>query len=527
MNTRQLRIQAKTRILLAAGVKIGKTYHAINKLAVPYSKKGFKVLYITLDSVNVREQEEEEFIKAGFKNIFVAGRDKWTQEAIQNAEVAIFTTNHTYDKALQATINHWHIRHKIICLDDEYDYKATGTWRYHALKNESGKAVLIALKPDDVYVGISATHLQLFTMPITFTHVEKVLPHKPGYSSLLGLEGKKHERVQLNDNDYFQFKHDKLIPNSIINILDKGSPTTKVMVKLTNFVEPRENNLSITQLTDKITKQGNRKVYEARGGKEGTFRSDSEYIESSVVIAGQPTGRAVELPNVKYTIVDVSEYIDKGSQDDRMASYSEFPRTVFTDSIGIKRLEEYDKYYNKLYQNLDDIAKMNLEEREKWALDNLQDFQHIKFFTPAKEGQFKTTKASAKPETILPWSEGLQKGIEETKEVLVDEVIFTKGKEGTYTYGNSERQKEQFTEQYPGSDTKLTSIEKRKNGIICGSPPKQAGNLAVKFSVNWSNDLDKWWQIIFKDEKAYLALFNKESYIVEYKQLQTHEEYIR
>ena len=498
-------IKSQNRELLVAEVKLGKTYTVINDYAVPLAKQEYKVIYLTLDSVAVRNQEKSEFEAAGFKNIFVVGEDKLDLKKLDDIEVAIFTTNHNYDKDLQTLINHWHIKYNVLLIDDEYDFGATGTKNYMARKNSTVSAALKALHKDDHLICVSATHSQLLTMPITFTNIDRLVPYKDGYSSVLGLTGEKHKRQKIEQLDFDQFINDDLIPNSILNILNKCTITEKGYVKLTRFVAPRDMGLFIGKLKQKIERQTGKKVYSAIGGKDVIFRDDPEYHKSEIILGGQPTTRAVHLPDIKYTIAKINKVMDTGIQEFRMDGYAEYERIIYTDSEGMKRLEEYDKFASLINTHLEKLISMEMEERENWAKDKFRGFKYIEFFSNTKRGQYKTKQGKPTPITTLPYNEHILKSLEEP---LVDKVMFTKGTEGTYRYGNSEEHKEQMTLQHPNSKTKQQGLEKRKTGVVCGNPEKRAGNLTVVFSAFWKAGIETWWQVVFKESKPMLCLFD-------------------
>jgi len=505
-NLSNLNIKAKKRLLLAAEVKSGKTYEVINEYAVPLSKQGYKTLYLTLDSVAVRNQEKSEFEAAGFKNIFVVGEDSLHLRNLDNIEVAIFTTNCHHDKDLQTLINHWHIKNNLLFIKDEYDFAATGTKNYTALKNSTVSAALLALHENDYLICVSATHTQLLTMPITFTDFRRLEPYKEGYSSTLGLIAAKHKRLEIGDLDFQQFIEDDLIPNSILNILNRSTVTEKCYVKLTRWVTPREIGLYIGKLREKIERQTGKKVYSAVGGKDVIFRDDLDYHNSEIIIGGQPTTRAVHLPNIRYTIAKINEVMDTGIQEFRMDGYADYERYMCTNSEGMRRLEEYDRFANLIDKNLEKLIFMKIEEKEAWAKDKLKAFKYIEFFSHSKRGQYKTKKGRPEPLTKLPYSKELEEGL---KEPLVDKVRITEGYEGTYIYGNDETHKEKMTWHHPNSITKIKGLEKRKSGVVCGNPKKQAGNFAVIFSAFWTEGLTKWWQIIFEAGKPFLCLFDE------------------
>ena len=516
-----LNIRAKQRKLLVAEVKLGKTWTVINEHAIPLSKQGYKIIYLTLDSVAVRNQEKEEFKKAGFKNIFVVGEDKLDLKKLDDIEVAIFTTNYNHDKDLQAVINHWHIKHNVLLIDDEYDFGATGTKNYMALKNSTVSAALKALHENDYLICISATHSQLLTMPITFNSIDRLTPYKDGYGSTLGLTGKKHARGKIEELDFEQFINDDLIPNSILNILNKCTTTEKGYVKLTRFIKERDVGLYIGKLKEKIERQTGKKVYSAIGGKDVIFRDDPEYHNSEIILGGQPTTRAVHLPNIRYTIAKINKIMDSGIQEFRMDGYAEYERTIYTNSEGMLRLQEYDKFANLIDTHLEELICMEIKEREEWAKDKLRAFKHIEFFSSTKRGQYKTKKGKPEPLTTLPYSNEIASRLEEP---LVDKVMFTKNTEGTYRYGKDETHKEQMTWQHPSSNTKQQGLIKRKTGVVCGNPEKQAGNLAVLFSAFWKEELTKWWQIIFQDGKPLLCLFDNTCFDEQQKYLEIEQQ---
>ena len=500
-----LQIKAGKRLLIQAEVKLGKTYSVIHDYAVPLFRQGYKILYLTLDSVAVRNQEKEELLKAGFKNIFVAGEDTLDLRNLDSIDAAIFTTNYHHDKNLQTLINHWHIKNNVLFINDEYDFPATGTKDYTALKNSTVSAALKALREDDYLICVSATHSQLLTMPITFTDIKRLTPYKDGYSSTLGLTGTKHKRLKIEELDFEQFINEDLIPNSILNILNNCTVTEKGYIKLTRWVTEREIGLYIPKLKEKIQRQTGKKVYEAVGGKDVIFRDDPEYHNSEIIIGGQPTTRAVHLPNIKYTIAKINKVMDTGIQEFRMDGYANYERTIYTNVEGMQRLQEYDKFANLIDKNLEKLMCMSIKEKEAWVKEELKTFYYIEFFSTGKRGQYKTKKGEAQPITKIPYHKDL---VQELKEPLVDKVRITKGTEGTYRYGNDEAHKEQMTRQHPSSNTKIKGLEQRKSGVVCGNPKKQGGNLAVVFSAFWTEGLTKWWQVIFEEGKLFLCLFD-------------------
>jgi hypothetical protein len=430
----ELYMECHKRTLLAGLVKLGKTFKCINEYAIEAHKKGLKIIYITLDSKRVRAQETTEFKKAGFKKIHTfTANNRLTHKNSKNIDVGIFTTNSAYDKDLQSLINWWHgAGYSILFILDEYDFSATGVQGYKASKADELQAALKSLKWADEFLAVSATHTQLLNMPMTFTHVDPMIPYKEGYCSLLGLVGAKHTRTQIADLDLEQFIHEELIPNSILNILNKATIKEKVNIKLTRWVSERDSNNYIPYIAEKITKQTGKKVYQAIGGKEGAFREDPDYIKAEVIISGQPTERAVELPDIRYTIGLIPKHLDKGLQESRMDGYSPYEKILFTNSEGIKILEEYDIFGRLILENIVEIAKMIPKEREDWTLQNLRGFQYIKFFGKKKEGQFKTKPTGFLPEGMIEYTPEKLEQMEEMGFPCIDDISETIGKEGTY-----------------------------------------------------------------------------------------------
>ena len=417
-------VKVGKRILVEGGVKIGKTYFVAEHLAYKY-KETHTCIYVTLNSVSVGKQEVEAFKEAGFANVVELSSKTNLSNKIDLKELVTVARTDTSQHATVAQLVQFiHGQGRgVILVIDEYDYHAIGVNEYTGIKGTWIWNLIVALNEDDILACISATHFQLLNMPLTFTKKLTIDPYKPNYRCLNPGTGHEwtslHELQTVPDDCFELFCNTGKPTGSIKSYIEGASPFQKVGISISRYVT-KGNNLTLDEIAEEVQKLG-KKTYIVRGGIKNIIHTSKEYLEADVIIIGQPGGRALNLPNMKYFIYKVPRLLESIEQNTRISGYSKFTTMIISNSLGIKRIKEMQKLLKALAKE-PNLHKMTLEQRLDF-LKTIPISNLVEFFPEQKKG--KTEKVFSgnqgfKPLSCLPFTKDLAKALN-----CIDEIYRT------------------------------------------------------------------------------------------------------